>query len=115
MKTLENMARDMFTKFSIKETGKPSNWAYLSDERKLEWMKDVFKVADYYMLELKAELKPVPNNMKSNTVYESGFIDGTRAERVTLHQSIDRIHNTLVNELIDFEQKLIKSKRRSSP
>jgi len=112
VKTLENMAKEMFTKFSLQETGKHANWSYLSDERKLEWMKDVFKMADYYMTELKLQLKPIPTNMRSSTVYEGGVIDGIRAERVALSQSIDQIHIDLVNQLIDFEQDIPKRKSK---
>lgn len=114
MKSLEGMAQEMFTKFSLKETGKRADWKYLSDSRKLEWMKDVFHVADYYMLELKAKLKPIPFGQKNSTVYDAGVFDGVRAERVALHQLIDQVHVDLANQLIDFEQDMNKPKRKES-
>lgn len=105
MKTLESMAKETFEKFSIRETGKLLKWKYLSDERKLEWMQELFELMDYYMEELRGQLKPLPINPKSDTVYAAGLNDGIRSERVFLHQLMEKIHKDLADQLVDFQNK----------
>lgn len=99
MKTLEGLAREMFAKFSLMETGRQGNWDYLSDERKLAWMQDVAEIADFIIKEVKSEFKPLPVSSKAGTVYESGYMEGVRSERVQCMNVIDAIEDDLVEQL----------------
>lgn len=104
MKKLESMASELFIKFSIKETGKAANWAYLSNERKAEWMKDVLAVANHFLENLQAHFKPL-GIVHGQTVYESALMEGMRAERLGNQQAITEIYEDLNNELEDFLDK----------
>jgi len=99
VKSLEGLARTLFTKFSIRETGKTSNWDYLSDERKLAWMQDVATIASYIIKEIKSNFKPLPNGTPSMTVYDSGHLAGIRAERILNENIICDIEEDLVDDL----------------
>lgn len=110
MRTLEGMAHDLFLKFALKETGRPANWAYLSDNRKLEWMKEVMIMANHFLLEFKKQIKPLPlpTANRPQTSYESGFYQGQVSERSNFHRILEETHQELINELADFENSLKK-------
>ncbi len=109
MKTLEGMAREIFNRYAAK-SGVKANWDYISAERKLVWMKDIILLSNYFLENLKAEMKPIPaNNLKPNTVYESGFNDGVRSERTSFAVLVDTIHETLLDKYEEFEYSLKKS------
>lgn len=104
MKKLESMAADLFVKFSLEETGKKSNWTYLSKERKAEWMKDVLKVANHFLESIQADFKPLGKSQGS-TVYESALLEGIRIERMNSQQMLEQIYEDLNNELEEFLDK----------
>lgn len=103
MKTLQNMAADRFNEYSRRETGKPGNWAYLSPKRQKEWMKEVLDMSNYFLDNLKADFKPIPHNIQSSTVYESGFNDGVRSERTYYINKTDELHQKLLEEYDNFD------------
>jgi hypothetical protein len=102
MKKLELMTRELFTRFSLKETGKHAKWEYLNPQRKIEWMKDVLMISDYFMKELQATIKPLPTNQRSMTVYEAGYNAGSRNERLFFIQLVSEIQENLISELEEF-------------
>lgn len=108
MKTLEGMARELFNRYAAR-VGVEANWNYLSDDRKLVWMKDVMLLADYFMENLKLEMKPIPTNGKSNTVYEAGFNDGVKSERTSFTVLIEELHGKLLDEYQDFQYSVDES------
>jgi hypothetical protein len=111
MKTLEGMALELFNKFSVKETGKVGNWQYLSDQRKLEWMKEVLIMAKYFHGEVLKTIKPMPNNPRIETVYASGYADGSRSERIYMVTLIEDQLQKLVDEFEDFQYSLKDNKK----
>lgn len=108
MKALEGMARDLFVKFSIRETGKAADWNYLGDRRKLEWMKEVLIMAKHFLDELHTEIKPLPVNQKGSTSYEFGYNDGMRSERAAILLLVENKLQKLVDEYEDFEYSVNK-------
>jgi hypothetical protein len=109
MRTLESMAAELFIKFSIKETGKAADWKYLSDARKLEWMKEVLIMANFFLNQTLNEIKPIPNNKKTDTSYAAGFQDGVRSERTYFHTLLENRYQKLVDEYHDLEYSLKKN------
>ena len=105
MKTLQGLAREKFEEFAIRETGRTANWDYLSDERKLRWMKDIFKIASYLVHEIMKDFKPLRNE-KASTSFEAGYNEGVRSERASHITIISQIQQTLVDELCDFEDSI---------
>lgn len=99
MKELEGIARELFTKFHLKETGKHGDWDYLSDERKLAWMQDVCWIASSIIKEIKTEFRPLPISTKTNTVYESGYMEGVRSERIYNQNVVSEIEENLIDQL----------------
>jgi hypothetical protein len=110
MKTLEGMALELFNKFSVKETGRVGNWQYLSNKRKLEWMREVLVMARYFYGEVLKTVKPLPNNQRIETVYASGYSDGSRTERIYMVSLFEDQFQKLVDEFEDFEYSLKDSK-----
>ena len=109
MKTLEGMAMEIFNRYAAK-SGVKADWKYLSDERKLVWMKDILLLSEYFLNNLKNEIKPIPTNSRSNTVYESGFHDGVRSERTSFLVLTDNLHKKLLDEYEEFRYAVDKSK-----
>jgi hypothetical protein len=109
MKTLDGMAREIFNRYAAK-SGVKANWNYLASERKLVWMKDIILLSNYFLENLKAEIKPIPSNQRSTTVYESGFNDGVRSERTSFIVLAESLHEKLLDEYEEFEYSLKKSK-----
>lgn len=108
MKTLEGMAREIFNRYAAK-SGVRADWIYLSDERKLVWMKDVLLLSEYFLTNLKLEMKPIPSNERATTVYEGGFNDGVRSERTSFTVLVDELHERLLDEYEHLEYKVNKS------
>ena len=111
MKTLEGMALELFNKFSVKETGKVGNWQYLSDGRKLEWMKEVLIMANYFYKEVLLSIKPLATNQKIETVYASGYLDGQRFQQVYMINLFEDQFQKLVDEYEDFKYSVKESKK----
>lgn len=103
MKPLEGMALDLFNKFSIKEIGKPSSWAHLSNDRKLEWMAEILVIAEYFYKEIFSSIKPLPDNQKTDTSYGNGFNDGVRSQRNYFVSFFEEQFQKLLDEYEDFE------------
>jgi hypothetical protein len=106
MKTLEGMALELFNKFSIKETGKIGNWSYLSDERKLEWMKEALAMANYFYKEVLRSIKPLPTPQRVETVYASGYLDGQRHQHIYMVELFNTQYQKLLDEYFDFKANL---------
>jgi hypothetical protein len=112
VKTLEGMAREIFIRYAEK-SGVKADWNYLSDNRKLVWMKDILLLSEYFLTNLKNEIKPIPSNKKSTTVYESGFNDGVRSERTSFLVLVDELHEKLLDEYEQLQYSLNKSQNKS--
>lgn len=113
MKTLEGMAMEIFARYANK-SGVKADWRYLSDERKLVWMQDILLLSEYFLDNLKAEMKPIPSNQRSNTVYESGFNDGVRSERTSFAVLVDELHERLLDEYQELEYSVKKSQNKNN-
>jgi len=104
MKTLEELAKELFIRFGLRETGTEPNWDYLHQDRKLEWMKEVLEIADQVLLSLKEHQKiPAQHNTAFNTSWANGYAQGLKDERVNLITQIDDIHNDLLDQLQDYK------------
>lgn len=102
MKNLEGLARELFTRFA-ENSEVSADWDYLSDERKLAWMQDVLTISNYFLGNMKSEIKPIPNIQKFSTVYEAAYNDGLRSERVAVTSLVENIHKKLLDEYEDFK------------
>lgn len=102
MKSLEQLAKELFIRFSLQETGIEARWEYLNKNRKAVWMKDVILVADHVLLHLKDQVKPVIFNKNINTSFSMGYNAGLTEERVMFITLLDNYHNQLLAELKEF-------------
>jgi hypothetical protein len=106
MKTLEGMGLELFNKFCLKETGKVGSWSHLSDDRKLEWMKEALIMANYFYKEVLANIKPLPTNQKIETVYASGYADGQRQQHIYMLELFENQYQKLLDEYSNFSDTL---------
>lgn len=112
MKNLETLAREVFDRFA-KNSGSKADWNYLSEERKLAWMQDVLLISEYFLNDVKSQLKPIPFNQKFSTVYETAYNEGLRSERVAFTTLVEDVHKKLLDEYEDFEYSVSRSKKNS--
>lgn len=96
---LEELAKDMFEKFGLRETGRKPDWNYLGDERKAEWKNEVFEIINEALLVLRAQIKPVPNLSPQNNSYSMGRNDGIKEERVNIITLMEQIHLDLQDQI----------------
>src|SRR3990167_5306356 len=84
MCTLEELAKNIFTKYSLERTGKTSNWNLLQASRKLAWVEEVYFFIQFIAKDLRTSIKPTLIDTKVNTSFNLGFISGMNEERVKL-------------------------------
>lgn len=101
-KTLEQIAKKMFSDFAYKNAGHYLDWRFLSSERKLAWMTEV---ADTY-LECLNQVKDTLNVGKlpnpGMASYEKGFIAGQAQEARRLSERIEFLEDYIKGQIDKF-------------
>jgi len=103
MKSLEQIARQMFIKFSTNKLGVALDWRYLSKKRKLVWLQDVAYTFSMCLEDLDKELELLFTNTTGAASYEKGFISGQKFENERLKQRVAYLKEWTENQLGDFE------------
>jgi hypothetical protein len=96
---LEQLAKESFEKFGLRETGRKPDWKYLGDERKAEWKNEVFEIINEALLVLRGQIKPVPTLSPQNNSYSMGRNDGIKEERVNIITLMEKIHLDLQDQI----------------
>ena len=96
---LEQLAKEMFERFALRETGRQASWHYLNRNRQIAWMLEVLEIADAVMLKIRDNIKPVPILSPINTTFSVGFNAGIKQERAVLIQQFENIHLDLLEQL----------------
>lgn len=91
MTELESLAAQAFDKYSRATTGFAGNWAYLSEERKQAWMKEMIFFIEHISDRLKAKFKAPPKSNPSGGAYAAGFNDGIATERLSITNFIEML------------------------
>jgi hypothetical protein len=105
MKTLREFAQSLFLDYAYRKTGVWVDWNYLSNKRKLVWLREVHFYLTQCFSVVKEEIKPNMQLMGS-TSYEKGFLAGQDFEfrrlqgklQVALEKVTEELH-TLENTL----------------
>ena len=101
-KTLEQIARKMFSDFAMRRSGHYLDWRFLSAERKLAWVKEVEDTYQECLNNLKEDLSigklPVPGVGS----YERGFVAGQAHEAHRLNERILIMEQMLKDQLNEF-------------
>ena len=104
MKQLEKLAKESFDRF-CKLKGIKGNWFYISEERKLEWYKEVLVTSNYLIGEIKSKIKPISNLNKNSSGYEVGFVQGSQNERVKFIEMLDKLGEELKEQFEEMKRK----------
>jgi len=102
MKSLEDIAKKMFSDFAKRKSGYYLDWKYVSPERKLEWMKEV---ADTYLeclKNLKQDLSIGKLPSPGAPSYERGMVAGMANEAHRLNERISAMEIQVTDQLADF-------------
>ena len=91
MTELESLAAQAFDKYSRATTGHSGNWAYLSEERKQAWMREMIFFIEHISDRLKTKFKAPPRSNPSGGAYATGFNDGIATERLSITNFIDML------------------------
>lgn len=115
MQTIKELAKELFEVYSLKTTGKVSNWHRLSDERKLSWMQEAHALQALVIQNLRVRAglaKPVVP--EGTTSFALGLSEGTLKERIRVLQALDKLDFDNTVEVEDFEYALRESAHRNS-
>ena len=114
MTELETIAAQAFEKYSRLTTGKPASWAYLSEERKEAWMKEIIFFVEHISDKLKDKFKTPPQRSNPNVgAYTAGYNDGIITERLSIVNFIDMIDTEYKNQLEQYREVKQEEKRRT--
>jgi hypothetical protein len=85
MSTLEKLTKEYFKYYVARKSSNNYDWNLLNQKRKLEWMKEVMLIANFFLAEMQDKLKIVNNNTpQTSTSYGTGFVEGVKTERTAL-------------------------------
>lgn len=99
MSDLEELTKKYFERYYLTKGVKDAKWHLLSKERKIIWMEEVLEVANFFVSQLKDQVKPIATNPYGSTSYTMGFNDGTRSERLIFIGLVDTMYKNLNNSL----------------
>lgn len=102
MKSLEQIAKKMFSDYAMKHAGHYLDWRFLSAERRIIWIKEV---ADKYLqclAQCKEELSIGKLPMPGVASYERGFVAGQAFEAHRLQERIDTLIQMVESELYSY-------------
>lgn len=102
MRSLEEIARDLFTEFSTRKLGRKVRWDLLSKERKDDWMEDAFIMLDEILDLVGKEIDtPIPFKSPAAT-FEAGMLKGMERERERLRGTVGKVRDKYLDDLKDF-------------
>lgn len=104
MSDLEQLTKKYFERYYLAKGVKDAKWHLLSKQRKAIWMEEVLEVANFFVSQLKEQVKPVVANPYGSTSYTMGYNDGVRLERVQFIGLVDTIYENLNNNLQDIQE-----------
>lgn len=103
MKSLQDMAKELFIRFAKRECGVDAQWEYLNKTRQLAWMEDVTLIANTLLQYMQKEVKPI-KFAPGPTTYTSAYNQGKMSERNQFLTYLEQYKKQLANELADFEE-----------
>lgn len=99
---IESLAKEIFERFSLEETGRSAKWQYLNPERQQAWKRDVILIADKLLGELRKDIKPpLIINSKTQTSFNLGYLAGKNEERVMMITLLQKYHEELIKEYLE--------------
>lgn len=105
MKTLEELARDNFTLFTLKKLGKKCDWNLLDSQRKLDWMDEVYFNITEALTEIEKRLDNKQLDRVPQASYEAGVVHGTNREQLRVKREIKNIRDKFKEDLTEFIEK----------
>ena len=108
---LENLAADKFIEYAFKQTGKTVNWRYLSDERKLAWIREF---VDMYLLIID-QIVPIldlkVSKLGHSTTYEKAFLSGESFENFRCTSLISNLKTEIEEQYNKLQEDYASTKR----
>lgn len=102
MRTLEEIARDAFSVYSQRRSGRKVAWSRLSFDRQADWMDDLHLLLGELIDEVeKAVIAPQSKEVPQAS-YEAGILQGTQRERQRIKNVILNMKEEYLNDLKDF-------------
>jgi len=112
MTTLEGFAKRMFEKYSNKKHGYTANWSRLSKERKIEWMKDVLYLSEFFVEELIEKFGKPPVFQDSKTSFEMGYNKALHTSHINVINFINDLEEDLEESLEEFRSVDVRKRPR---
>ena len=102
---IEELARQLFEYYGLRETGIKPNWLYLKKERQLAWVEDVHLIADALLSKFKEKVKPLsPNENLVQTSYAMGYNEGVKSERVLMINIVEQLEQEVEDQIFLFKE-----------
>ena len=101
-KSLEQIAKKMFSDFAMRRSGHYLDWRFLSAERRLQWMNEVYDTYKECLKNLKEDLSLDKLPTPGVASYERGFVAGQAHEAHRLNERILLMEGMLEAQLDKF-------------
>lgn len=105
MRSLSEITRDLFTRYSERKLGRKSNWSRLSADRQADWLEDSYMVINELLTQLEKELDLKLPDRKPQASYETGVLHGMKREQTKIQTRIRDLREKYLSELQDFINK----------
>lgn len=102
MRSLEEITRDLFTRYSERKTGRRAAWHKLNAERQADWLEDSYMLMDELLTQLEKELDLKVTDKKPNTSFESGILQGMSREQTKINKKLKDLREKYLQELSKF-------------
>lgn len=102
MKSLEQIAKKMFSDYAMKHAGHYLDWRFLSAERRLAWMMEVGNNYLECLKQVKEDLSLNKLPKPGAASYEKGFIAGQAHEAHRLNERIMALQEDIQAQLDKF-------------
>ena len=102
MTELEQLAKEAFDRFCVL-TGEKANWIYISEDRKIAWMKEVIFLSDFFSEKMREKFKRVPEINPQTGSFALGYNQGIAMERTATINFIEYVDNDLKEQLDQYK------------
>jgi hypothetical protein len=108
---LENLAADKFIEYAFKQTGKTVNWRYLSDERKLAWIREFVDIYIMVIDQIEPLLKLKPSGLGMVTSHERAWSQGENFENFRCTSLISNLKTEIEEQYNKLQEDYASTKR----
>jgi len=100
---LESYTANLFVDYCARQGISNASWAYLSNKRKLVWLKEASFLLKSSIKEIKKQIKPL-GKTGGQASYEIGYNQGMYAERLSMISLLEYLESDIQDQFETLQQ-----------